>query len=120
MKKLILIGLVISAISGVVYASSQAHNYSGANRFVENLNLDDVRAVQVDKILSSYMQIKDLAMSGQYEQIPVFLEDKEAELAAVLSAEEMQQFKENIAQWAKGKDFSKYQKFAGKYFEHKD
>ena len=116
MKKLIVIGLVISAISGVVYASSQAHSYIGANRFVENLNLDVTRAVEVDKILSSYMQIKDLAMSGQFEQIPVFLADKEAELAAVLSVEEMQQFKENIAQWAEGKDFSKYQKFAGKYF----
>lgn len=117
MKKLILIGLAITSISGVLYASSQVEHFKGTNRFIENLNLDDERTVQVEEILSSYMQIKDLAMTGQFEQIPVFLEDKEAELAAVLSEQEMLQFKENIGKWAEGKDFDKYKKFAEKFSE---
>lgn len=91
----------------------------GGNRFVENLNLDDARTAEVQQILSSYKQIKDLAMNGEFDQIPVFIKDKEIELAQVLTEAEMTQFKENVGQWAKDKDFSKYKKIAAMYF-HKD
>ncbi|WP_131811831.1 hypothetical protein [Paraglaciecola hydrolytica] len=117
MKKLILIAAVISGINGLAFATDGAAHSSGANRFVANLNLDEVRAVQVEEILNSYKQIKNLAMSGDFEQIPVFIRDKEIELEQVLTEEEMTQFKQNVGQWAQGKDFSKYKKFAGKYFE---
>lgn len=92
----------------------------GANRFIENLNLDEARAHQVEQILSSYSQIKDLAMSGDFEKIPVLIEEKQVELEAVLTADEMQQFKENVGEWAKDKDFSKYEKFSEKSFVHKN
>lgn len=119
MKKLLLIGLAITGISGVAYASS-GDDCKGANRFVENLNLDEARAYEVEQILSSYKQVKELAMSGQHEQIPVFIEEQNAQLAEVLTEEEMQQFKENIGEWADSKDFSKYEKFSGMNFgKHK-
>lgn len=111
MKKLLLIGLAITGISGVAYASS-GDDCEGANRFVENLNLDEARAYEVEQILSSYKQVKELAMSGQHEQIPVFIEETNAQLAEVLTEEEMQQFKENIGEWSEGKDFSKFKKFS--------
>ncbi|MDO3388225.1 hypothetical protein QWI17_20430 [Gilvimarinus sp. SDUM040013] len=119
MKKLILIGLAVIGISGVAYASSYGEDCKGANRFVENLNLDEARAYEVDQILNSYRQVGELAMSGEFDQIPVFIDEKNAELATVLTDEEMIQFKENIGEWAAGKDFSKYKKFAEMAFSDK-
>lgn len=116
MKKLIFIGLAIIGISGMVYASVDGDDCEGVNHLVENLNLDEARAGEVAHILSSYQQVKELAKNGQYEQIPAFIAGKQAELAEVLTEEEMQQFKENVGKWAEGKDFSKYMKFAGKSF----
>ena len=121
MKKFILIGLVVLGISSVVYASSYGDcdgAHKGAEKFTTNLNLDQDRAAQVEKILSSYTDVKNLAMKGDFDQIPEFIEAKNAELEAVLSEEEMAQFKENIGQWAKGKDFSKFKKFGMKNFGH--
>lgn len=112
MKKLLLIGLAITGISGVAHASSNGEDCDGANRFIENLNLDEARAYEVEQILSSYKQVKELAMSGQHEQIPVFIEEQNAQLAEVLTEEEMQQFKENIGEWSENKDFSKFKKFS--------
>jgi len=111
MKKLLLIGLAIIGISSMAYAS-YAENCNGANRFIENLDLDEARAYEVSQVLSSYGEIKGLAMRGEHDQIPVFLEQKEAELAEVLTEEELLQFKENVGEWAEGKDFSKFQKFS--------
>lgn len=116
MKKLLLIGLAITGISSVAYASS-GDDCKGENRFISNLNLDEARTYEVEQILGSYKEIKELAMSGQHEQIPVFIEEKNAQLAEVLTEEEMQQFKENIGEWAEGKDFSKYQKFSSMNFD---
>lgn len=118
MRKLIFIGLFIAGISGVAYASYQTEQCKGAGQFIENLNLDESRAAEVEHILSSYKQVKDLAKSGQYEQIPQFIEDRQAELAAVLTEKEMQQFKENVGQWAEGKNFAKFMKFSGKSYEN--
>lgn len=115
MKKLLLIGLVITAVSGLVYASSNVAYEHGAHKFIANLNLDESRTTEVIDILNSYKQIKDLAMNGKFEEIPQFIQDKEVELAQVLSEEEMAQFKQNVGKWAEGKDFSKYQKYAEKY-----
>ncbi len=114
MKKLLLIGLAITGISGAAYVVS-GEGGAGVKRFTENLNLDEARAYEVEQILSSYKEVKELAMSGQHEQIPVFIEAKNAELAEVLTDEEMQQFKENIGKWAESKDFSKYQKYYSMY-----
>lgn len=111
MKKLLLIGLAITGISGVAYASS-GEDCKGASRFTENLNLDEARAYEVEQILSSYKQVKELAMSGQHEQIPAFIEETNAQLAEVLTEDEMQQFKENVGEWAETKDFSKFKKFS--------
>lgn len=119
MKKLILIGLTVAGISSMAYAASQGEECKGTDRFVQNLDLDEARAYEVEQILSSYKQVRELAMSGQHEQIPVFIEEKNAELAVVLSDEEMQQFKENIGEWAEGKDFSQYMNSAGKHFPKK-
>ena len=116
MKKLILISLAVIGISSVAYASSNLEDCSGANRFVENLNLDEARGYEVEQILGSYSQIKDLAMNGDFDQIPVFIEQRQAELQAVLTADEMQQFKENVGEWAEKKDFSKYKMFSEKSF----
>lgn len=118
MKKLILIGLTITGICGAAYASS-GDDSKGVDHFVDNLNLDEARAYEVEQILSSYKEIKELAMSGQHEQIPVLIEEKNAQLAEVLTEEEMQQFKENIGKWAEGKDFSKYQKYSSMNFGDK-
>lgn len=114
MKKLMLVGLVVAGISGVVYASSGEEGCKGASKFVANLNLDEARAYEVEQILSSYVQVKELAKSGQHEKIPAFIEERQARLVEVLTEEEMQQFKENVGEWAEGKDFSEYMKFAGK------
>ncbi|MCF2949389.1 hypothetical protein L0668_14815 [Paraglaciecola aquimarina] len=120
MKKLLLVGLVVSGLCGLVYASGHVNHQYGAQKFIANLELDETRQAKTLEILHSYKQIKDLAMSGQFEQIPIFLEKKENELAQVLTEAEMQQFKQNVGKWAEGKDFSKYQKYAEKHFNKYD
>ncbi len=116
MKKLLLVGLVVAGISSMAYASYQGEGgeCNGPSQFIQNLNLDDARKSEVKSILSSYKEVKDLAKSGQFEDIPEFVEGKNAELAAVLTEEEMTVFKENIGLWAEDKDFSKFMKFGEK------
>src|SRR5690606_16866964 len=99
MKKLILIALTVASVSGLAYAGS-AEKCGTVNRFTEGLNLDDTRSHEVEKILSSYKQVKAMAMNGQAMEIPAFFESQQALLAEVLSEEEMQQFQENIGDWA--------------------
>lgn len=113
MKKLFLISAVCLAISGVAYASSK-EDCNGAAKFVANLNLDEARAYEVEQILSSYKEVKDLAMSGRHSEIPVFIEEMNTHLSQVLTEEEFQQFKENVGEWADKMDFSKFANYAEK------
>ena len=107
MKKLIVIGAVLMGLSGIAYASGYGKSCD-THRFTHNLNLDAERAEQVDALLGEYKQVKTLAMKGEFDKIPAFIESKNAELALVLTEEEMTLFKENIGEWAGGKDFSKW------------
>lgn len=111
MKKALCIFLILSTVSGAVYSSVEA-TCEGNNRFVKDLNLDQERADKVQKILSSYSEIKDLYKTGQQAQIPDFLAQREAELSEVLTPAELAQFKENVGKWAEQKDFTKFMKFS--------
>lgn len=117
MKRLLLISAVCIAISGVAYASSK-EDCGGADKFIADLNLDEARAYEVEQILSSYKEVKDLAMSGRHSEIPVFIEEMNAHLSQVLTDEEFQQFKDNVGDWADKMDFSKFEKYAGKSYDH--
>lgn len=115
MKKLILAGLVIVSVSGVVYASSAEKDCEGVDHLTENLELDQARADEVERILASYKQVKELAKSGRQAEIPSFIEQRQAQLDELLSDEEMQQFKQNVGDWAGASDFANYQQFSGKH-----
>lgn len=110
MKTLIVVVLVFAGFAGIAYAGKGADNMNG-HRFTKNLNLEQDRADKVHEILRSYSHIKVLYMSGRTEEIPDFLSKKEAELAEVLTPEELAQFKDDVAAWAKNKDFSKFMRF---------
>lgn len=110
MKTLIVVALVFASFAGIAYAGKDADPMSD-NRFTRNLNLEQDRADKVHKILRSYGHIKLLYMSGRTDEIPAFLSQKEAELAEVLTPEELAQFKSDVAAWAKNKDFSKFMRF---------
>lgn len=116
MKKLVLVCLIASGFGGFANASDDTAHHHGAKRFIVNLNLDEAREAETLDILHSYKEIKHLAMSGQFAQIPQFIQQKEAELAQVLTDTELQKFKQNFSAWFEGKDFSKYQKYAEKNF----
>lgn len=103
--------MAIAGISGAAYAVSDSY-CDGGNRFIENLNLDETRAQEVEQILSSYKRVGTLAMSGQHEKIPEFLTEKEALLAEVLTEQGMQQLKENIGEWVESRDFYKFGKMS--------
>lgn len=129
MKKLIIAGLILGSVACVSFASnedqarmqSDAHHQSdwsdksdwqhGQSRFVAQLNLDPERAARMELILSSYREVPKLYFTNQTEKIPEFLAQKEAELAALLTPEELAQFKQAFAEWAKKKNF-KFMKFS--------
>lgn len=116
MKKLLLISAICIGVSGAAYASS-SYDCDGANKFVANLNLDEARAHEVEQILNSYQQVKDLAKSGRHDESPAFIEERNAQLSQVLTDEEFAQFKENVGGWAEKMDFSKFNKYAGKGYD---
>ncbi len=123
MKKLIIASLIVGSVACVAVASNadytsmhgnwsqhsdgndKADWKSGQNRFVEQLNLDPERAAKMNEILSSYREIPKLYFTNQTDKIPEFLAQKEAELEALLTPEELAQFKQAFADWAKKKNF---------------
>lgn len=122
MKKLIITGLILGSIACAAFASDDKHWAqsdwnnksdwaSGQNRFVAELNLDVERAAQMEAILDSYREVPKLYFTNQSDKIPEFLAQKDAELAALLSPEELAQFKESFGEWAKKKNF-KFMKFS--------
>ncbi len=129
MKKLIIASLIVGSVACVAVASNADYmsthgNWSqhsewndkadwnektdrkaGHNRFVEQLNLDPERAAKMNEILSSYREIPKLYFTNQTDKIPEFLAQKETELEALLTPEELAQFKQAFADWAKKKNF---------------
>lgn len=111
MKKLIIAGLILSSIGYASYAVSDMgcdgkSVSSGHNRFADELQLDPERASQLEAVLSSYKEVGKLYSSNQTDKIPAFIAAKEAELAAILTPEELVQFKESVGEWAKTKKFN--------------
>ena len=121
MKKLILTSLIAASITYVSFAfgnnwdSSDWNKTSdwanGHHRFVAELNLDAERAAQMDAILDSYREVPKLYFTNQTDKIPAFLAQKEAELEALLTPQELAQFKQSFGEWAKKKNF-KFMKFS--------
>lgn len=115
MKKLIISSLIVGTIAcaSFVFAKdwsqSDWNNKSdwaaGHQRFVAELNLDAERAEKMSAILDSYREVPKLYFTNQSDKIPEFLAQKEAELAALLTPEELAQFKQSFAEWAKSKKF---------------
>lgn len=106
MKRAIIITLLVS-ISSAAFAATMK-NCDDRQHIIKNLDIDDVRATEVSEILSAFDGVKALAKNGNFSEIPVVLAKIEGELAAVLTEEEMARFKENIGNWSKSKDFSKF------------
>lgn len=112
MKELLIVALMLANLTSIAYAGKDTPRCSGGdNRFVQNLELEQDRADRVQEILRSYGDIRDLYMNDRKDEIPAFLERKEAELAAVLTPEELAQFKSDVAEWAKNKNFAKFSRF---------
>lgn len=115
MKKLIISSLIVGTIAcaSFVFAKdwsqSDWNNKSdwaaGHQRFVAELNLDAERAEKMSAILDSYREVPKLYFTNQSDKIPEFLALKEAELAALLTPEELAQFKQSFAEWARSKKF---------------
>ena len=115
MKKLIISSLIVGTIAcaSFVFAKdwsqSDWNNKSdwaaGHQRFVAELNLDAERAEKMSAILDSYREVPKLYFTNQSDKIPEFLAQKEAELAALLTPEELAQFKQSFAEWARSKKF---------------
>ena len=115
MKKLIISSLIVGTIAcaSFVFAKdwsqSDWNNKSdwaaGHQRFVAELNLDAKRAEKMSAILDSYREVPKLYFTNQSDKIPEFLAQKEAELAALLTPEELAQFKQSFAEWARSKKF---------------
>ncbi|WP_331351808.1 hypothetical protein [Cellvibrio sp. UBA7671] len=110
MKKLIITGLIVGSIACASFVgakdwSGEANWGNGHQRFVAELNLDAERAEKMSAILDSYREVPKLYFTNQSEKIPEFLAQKEAELAALLTPEELRQFKQSFAEWAKTKKF---------------
>jgi hypothetical protein len=115
MKKLIISSLIVGtfACASFVFAKdwsqSDWNNKSdwaaGHQRFVAELHLDAERAEKMSAILDSYREVPKLYFTNQSDKIPEFLALKEAELAALLTPEELAQFKQSFAEWAKSKKF---------------
>jgi hypothetical protein len=122
MKKLIITSLILGSIACASFASDNKHWgqsdwskksdwASGQNRFVAELNLDAERAEKMEAILDSYREVPKLYFTNQSDKIPEFLAQKDAELAALLTQEELAQFKQSFGEWAKKKNF-KFMKFS--------
>ncbi len=116
MKKLIITGLIVGSIACASFVgakdwSGEANWGNGHQRFVAELNLDTERAEKMSAILDSYREVPKLYFTNQSDKIPEFLAQKEAELAALLTAEELAQFKQSFAEWAKTKKFG-FMKFS--------
>ena len=115
MKKLIILGLVLSGIAGATYAASASVSKHWGekgschqNRFISELNLEPERAAAVTEVLHSYSDISKLEFDGRNQSAKVreFLAQKEAELASILTPEELAQFKRAVGDWAKNKSFN--------------
>ena len=65
----------------------------------------------MDAILDSYREVPKLYFTGQSDKIPEFLAERDATLEALLTAEELAQFKQTFQAWAKKKNF-KFMKFS--------
>ncbi|MFO1389292.1 hypothetical protein [Cellvibrio sp.] len=121
MKKLLVTSLIAASITYASFAlaknwdssdsEKQSNWATGHHRFVAELNLDAERAAKMDAILGSYREIPKLYFTNQTEKIPAFLAQKEAELASLLTQEELTQFKQSFGEWAKKKNF-KFMKFS--------
>lgn len=121
MKKLIIASLIAASITCVSFAFAKDWDHSdwnntsdwagGQHRFIAELNLDAERAAQMGAILDSYREVPKLYFTNQSEKIPEFLAQKDAELAALLTPEELAQFKQSFGEWAKKKNF-KFMKFS--------
>lgn len=121
MKKLIITGLIVGTIAcaSLVFAKDWSQSDwknksdwgNGHQRFVAELNLDVERAEKMSAILDAYREVPKLYFTNQSDKIPEFLEQKEAELAALLTPEELAQFKRSFAEWAKTKNFG-FMKFS--------
>lgn len=121
MKKLMIAGLIVGSIACASVAVAKDWSQSdwngnanwgnGHQRFIAELNLDAERAEKMSAILASYREVPKLYFTNQSEKIPEFLAQKEAELAALLTAEELGQFKQSSAEWAKTKKFG-FMKFS--------
>ena len=102
MKKLIITGLIVGTIAcaSLVFAKdwNQSDWGNGHQRFVAELNLDAERAEKMSAILDAYREVPKLYFTNQSEKIPEFLAQKEAELAALLTPEELAQFKRSFAE----------------------
>ncbi len=114
MKKLIISSLIVGslALATITNANWGDSGWGGGHqRFVAELNLDPVRAEQMDAILDSYREVPKLYFTGRSDEIPGFLAEKDAELEALLTPEELAQFKQSFAEWAEKKNF-KFMKFS--------
>lgn len=87
MRKLILIGLVITGISGAAQASDTETN-----------------------------PVKAIPESSQKKQAPGFIEEGQAPLAEGLTEKEIKKRQENIRQQAESKELSRYWKFSSIFF----
>jgi len=115
MKKLIITGLIVGSIACASFVAAKDWSQSdwnnksdwgnGHQRFVAELNLEAERAEKMSAILDSYREVPKLYFTNQSDKIPEFLAQKEAELAALLTVEELAQFKQSFAEWAKTKKF---------------
>ena len=118
MKKLVILGLVLTSIAGATYAASASVSKHWGekgscqqNRFISELNLEPERAAAVAEVLHSYSDITKLYMNefngrDQSAKVREFLAQKEAELASILTPEELAQFKRAVGDWAKNKNFN--------------
>lgn len=112
MKKLIITGFILGTIGYASYAvSAMECDGKSTNHFVKELKLDPERAEQLKAVLSSYKEVGKLYATNQTDKIPDLLAAKESELAAILTPEELVQFKESIGEWAESKKFN-FMKYA--------
>ncbi len=115
MKKLIISSLIVASVAFTSFTFAKEWSDSGwgggHQRFVAELNLDAERAEKMDAILDSYREVPKLYFTGRSDEIPEFLAEKDAELEALLTPEELAQFKQSFGEWAKKKNFN-FMKFS--------
>lgn len=121
MKKLIITSVIVGSIACASFVFAKDWSQSdwnnkgdwagGQHRFIVELNLDAERAAQMEAILDSYREVPKLYFTNQSEKIPEFLAQKEAELADLLTPDELAQFKQSFGEWAKKKNF-KFMEFS--------